>query len=147
MTLGPIVCAGGLLWSLRLGAGTTYVADVLPPLSVFGLGLAIMVAPLTAAVLAAVPDDQAGLASGINNAVARTAGLLAVALLPAVVGLTGGAYHEPERFLSAFDSALWFCAGGLLAGGLLAAASIGKGSATPGTTVRHRSPQRSDICG
>ena len=147
MTLGPIVCAGGLLWSLRLDAGTTYVAGVLPPLSVFGLGLAIMVAPLTAAVLAAVPDDQAGLASGINNAVARTAGLLSVALLPAVVGLTGGAYHEPERFLGAFHLALWVCAGGLMAGGLLAAASISDSSATPRPTSRHRSAQRSDICG
>lgn len=147
MTLGPIVCAGGLLWSLRLGAGTRYVADVLPALSVFGLGLAVMVAPLTAAVLSAVPDAQAGIASGINNAVARTAGLLSVALLPAVVGLSGSAYQDPERFLNAFHLALWVCAIGLIGGGLIAAGSISNSTAVGRKALRHRSPQRSDICG
>lgn len=87
MTVGPVVVAGGLLLLGRVGPGAGYLTDVLPAVSVFGLGLATTVAPLTAAVLAAVDDDHMGVASGVNNAVARVAGLLAVAVLPAAVGL------------------------------------------------------------
>ena len=91
MTVGPLVAATGMLLLSRITAGSTYAADVLPGIAVFGLGMAITVAPLTAAVLASVGDDLTGLASGVNNAVARTAGLLAVAALPGLAGITGGA--------------------------------------------------------
>ena len=70
-------------------------ATCCPPSSLFGLGLSLTVAPLTATVLAAAPDRHAGLASGVNNAVARAAGLLAVAALPLVAGLDGEAYADP----------------------------------------------------
>ena len=66
------------------------MADVLPAVLLFGLGLSMTVAPLTATVLASADDRHAGIASGVNNATARAAGLLSVAGLPAAVGLTGG---------------------------------------------------------
>jgi len=85
MGVGPLVAGVGLLWFVRLGAHVSYVKDVLPGAVVFALGLSITVAPLTAAVLAGVDDHHAGIASGVNNAVARVAGLLAIAGVGAVV--------------------------------------------------------------
>src|SRR5947209_12668593 len=71
MTLGPIVAAVGLLLLLRIGPGASYVSDVLPAVIVFGVGLSLLVAPLTATVLGAAEAQHSGIASGINNAVAR----------------------------------------------------------------------------
>jgi MFS family permease len=85
MGFGPIVGGVGLALLLRLDAKADYVTQLLPALLVFGLGLAMTVAPLTAAVLAAVEEKHAGVASGINNAVARVAGLLAIAVFGAFV--------------------------------------------------------------
>ncbi len=124
MATGPVVCALGLVLMLRVGAGASYAADVLPAVLVFGLGLAVMVSPLTATALAAAPPGHAGLASGVNNAVARTAGLAAVAAIPALAGLGGRVYDDPPAFDAGFETALWICVGVLLAGGALAAATI-----------------------
>ena len=85
MGFGPIVAGIGMLLLLRLGADPRYVTDMLPGVILFGLGLALTVAPLTAAVLGAVGSEHAGVASGINNAVARVAGLIAIAVVGAVV--------------------------------------------------------------
>src|SRR4051794_22573957 len=82
---GPIVAAGGLLWFAMLGADVNYLSDVLPGAIIFGLGLSLTVAPLTATVLGGVDEEHAGLASGINNAIARVAGLVAIAFVGAVV--------------------------------------------------------------
>ena len=87
MTVGPLGVAAGLLLFSRVGPGTSYFSAVLPAALVFGAGLVLTVAPLTATVLAAVDDARVGVASGVNNAVSRLAGLLAVALLPRLVGL------------------------------------------------------------
>jgi len=116
MTVGPLVMAVGTLMLRGAGRGS-WLVDVLPGLTVFGLGLALMVAPLTATVLAAAPDDKAGVASGINNAVARAGSLLAVAALPVAVGLHGDQYADPVAFDTAYVEALWICAGLLVAGG------------------------------
>ncbi|MDQ1665813.1 MAG: hypothetical protein QOH75_1844 [Actinomycetota bacterium] len=121
MTLGPLLCAVGVALMTRIGADASYVVDVLPPVVVFGLGLSLTVAPLTATVLNAAPDRHAGLASGVNNAVARVAGLLAVAVLPLVAGLSGAAYTHPARLDPAFDKAMWVCSGLLLLGAVLSA--------------------------
>ncbi|MEO6879920.1 MAG: MFS transporter [Mycobacteriaceae bacterium] len=120
MTVGPLVAAGGLLLMLRVGPSTSYVADVLPAVAVFGLGLATMVAPLTATVLGAAPAHLAGTASGVNNAVARTAGLLAVAALPVLAGITGDAYTDAAVFNPGFHTATTIAAGLLVAGAVVA---------------------------
>ncbi|MBV9544998.1 MAG: MFS transporter, partial [Chloroflexi bacterium] len=106
MSLGPLVAAGGVLLMLRIGPGSSYIVDVLPSTVVFGLGLSLLVAPLTATVLAAAEARHAGIASGVNNAVARAAGLLAVAVLPVLAGISGDAYQRPEMFLVGFRTAL-----------------------------------------
>lgn len=119
MTVGPLLMAGGTLLLLAVGEDVRYWTDVLPGLTVFGLGLALMVAPLTATVLAAAPDEHAGIASGVNNAVARAGSLLAVAALPVAVGLTGEDYAAPGVFDAAYDSALVICAVLLALGGAI----------------------------
>jgi len=124
MTLGPLIAAGGLLLTLRIGPHSSYLRDVLPAVAVFGLGLSCMVAPLTATVLGAAPEHLAGTASGVNNAVARSAGLLAVASLPALVGLGGADYTEPGAFGSGFRAAMVICAGLLIVGAVVAAALV-----------------------
>jgi hypothetical protein len=85
MTIGPIVAGAGLLLLARTGANADYVTEILPGVVVFGLGLAATVAPLTATVLSSVEPGHSGLASGVNNAISRVAGLLAIAALGAVV--------------------------------------------------------------
>jgi MFS family permease len=119
MTVGPIVMGVGTLMLLGVGEDVNYWRDVLPGLTVFGLGLALMVAPLTATVLAAAPDENAGIASGINNAVARAGSLLAIAALPVAVGLGGDDYTDPAVFDSAFHSATLICAALLILGGIV----------------------------
>lgn len=119
MTFGPIVMAAGTLWLLVVGDDVTWWRDVAPGLTVFGLGLALMVAPLTATVLAAAPDEVTGIASGINNAVARAGSLLAVAALPMAVGLAGDDYRDPTRFDTAYASAMLACSVLLVVGGLV----------------------------
>ncbi|HZQ78884.1 MAG TPA: MFS transporter [Acidimicrobiia bacterium] len=91
MTLGPLLSAGGLALFSGIGAGDHYAGAVLPGAVLFGLGMTITVAPLTSAVLGAVDQRRAGVASGVNNAAARLAGLLGIAVIPAVAGIAGGA--------------------------------------------------------
>ena len=118
LTLGPLVMAGGVL--LLLGAGeTAYAVGVLPGVVVFALGLALLVATLTATVLAAAPDEHAGVASGVNNAVSRAGGLLAVAAVPSLVGLSGDEYADPAALDPAWTLVVWACAGLLVLGGAL----------------------------
>jgi EmrB/QacA subfamily drug resistance transporter len=119
LTFGPLIMAVGVLLFLRIGADPSYVLDVLPGVVVFGAGLTLMVAPLTATVLAAAPDEHAGIASGVNNAVARAGSLLAVAALPVVVGLSGDEYAEPAAFNDAFRMAMMICAALLAVGGVI----------------------------
>ncbi|NUS73183.1 MAG: DHA2 family efflux MFS transporter permease subunit [Corynebacteriales bacterium] len=124
MTIGPAICAMGVVMLTRIDAQATYLLDVLPGVSVFGVGLAITVAPLTTAVLAAVEDRHAGIASGINNAAARTAGLLAVAALPLLSGLSSDEYRQPAAFHDSFQLALWISAALLVLGAILAWCTI-----------------------
>lgn len=124
LAAGPLAMAVATLLLSRVGSGATYVLDVLPGVVLFGLGLATTVAPLTTTVLAAAPDRHAGLASGVNNAVARTAGLLAVAVVPVAAGIGGTDYQDPERFAPGFRTAAYVMAGLLVLGGLLAAATV-----------------------
>jgi EmrB/QacA subfamily drug resistance transporter len=95
MAAGAVVLGIGMLLMTRIGAGSSYLVDVLPAVVVVGIGLALMVAPLTAAVLASVEDADVGISSAVNNATARTAGLLATAVLPLWAG-TGEALGDSE---------------------------------------------------
>ena len=119
LTVGPLLAASGVALMSRIGAGSSYVLDVLPPLVLFGLGLSITVAPLTATVMGSVESRHAGLASAVNNAVARTAGLVAVAVLPPIAGLSGTAYLNPEVFSAGFSKAMLIAAGLTALGGVL----------------------------
>ncbi|MFJ4470061.1 MFS transporter [Streptomyces sp. NPDC089424] len=120
LTVGPLLAAAGMLLMVRVGEDASYVRDVLPALLVLGLGMVTLVAPLTATVLASVDPARAGLASGINNAAARAAGLMAVAALPLVAGMGPEAYRSPAAFDAAFGRAMVVCAVILLAGSVLA---------------------------
>lgn len=111
MTAGILLGAAGFVALSRIGPGSSYLADVLPGVALFGLGIAAAVAPLTATVLASVADRHAGVASGVNNAVARSGGLLSVAAVPPLVGLTGAAYTSASGFTAGFQQAMLICAG------------------------------------
>jgi MFS family permease len=119
LTVGPLVVAGSMTLMARIDAGSDYLLDVLPPLIVFGLGMSLTVAPLTATVMAAVEARHAGVASAVNNAVARAAGLVAVAVLPPLAGLTGSAYLDPVAFSQGFHRAVLICAGVTALGGVV----------------------------
>ncbi|MEH0829491.1 MULTISPECIES: MFS transporter [unclassified Micromonospora] len=129
LTVGAVVAAAGLLLLRQVGPGASYWVDVLPGVLLFGLGLTLVVAPLTASVLAAVSDRFAGVASGFNNAASRVGGLLAVAALPLLVGLTGTGYAQAAELTPAYRGAMAWCAGLMLAG-----------AATAGLLV-HRPPR------
>jgi EmrB/QacA subfamily drug resistance transporter len=138
MTVGPLVMAAGTAWLLRVGPGVVWVRDVLPGTALFGLGLAFMVAPLTATVLAAAPDDNAGIASGINNAVARAGSLLAVAALPVAVGLGGDDYADPAVFDAGYEAAIAACAALLVLGGLVSWFTIPSRAPVPAPALEPR---------
>jgi EmrB/QacA subfamily drug resistance transporter len=119
MTVGPILCAAGVTMLAFIGSDGSYVVHVLPGMLLFAVGLTALVSPLTAAVLNAAPDEHAGVASGINNAVARAGSLLAVAALPAIVGLSGEDYRNPATLTDGFRSGQLLCAALLTAGGIV----------------------------
>jgi EmrB/QacA subfamily drug resistance transporter len=124
MSVGPLIVGAGLALLARVDAGTTYAGTVLPAVAVLGLGLAVTVAPLTATVLAAAPAGSSGMASAVNNDVARTASLVAVAVLPAVAGLSGDSYLHPARFSSGFHVAVLVAAAACVVGSALAVLTI-----------------------
>ena len=140
MTAGTAICAVGLLLLTRVGLHASYLADVLPAVTVFGLGLTLTVAPLTATVLASADVRHAGVASGVNNAVARAAGLFAVAGLPAAAGLGAASYHAPALFSAGFRTAMLICAGLLVVSAVLSAATIDNNVLSPGPDRRVTRP-------
>ena len=129
MTAGCLLAALGAVALRHVGPHAVYWRDVLPPVTLYGLGMMCIVAPLTAGVLAAADVRHAGVASGVNNAVARAGSLLAVASLPALVGLV--AYADPVAVDRAYRTALWYCAGLMLAGALLSATLPRRGAPVP----------------
>jgi EmrB/QacA subfamily drug resistance transporter len=124
MSVGPVVIGIGLALLARIGPSADYLTEVFPAVVVFGFGLAINVAPLTATVLAAAPAESAGMASAVNNDVARAASLIAVAVLPAAAGLGGSAYLDSGLFSAGFRHAVFISAGLCVLAGVLAALTI-----------------------
>lgn len=131
LTVGPLVCGAGMLMMLRVGPGASYVLDVLPALLVMGTGMVIMVAPLTVTLLSSVDAANAGLASGINNAAARVAGLVSVAALPLLVGMGPEAYRSQSAFDTSFNRAMPLCAGLLAVGAAVAFGTLRQTVAAP----------------
>lgn len=120
LTVGPLILAAGMVVYSRLGPGSSYVTGVLPGVLLFGIGLVLLVAPVTATVLAAAAKGKAGLASGINNAVARTAGLIAVAVLPPAAGLGPAAFDDVVLFSAGFSRAMLLTAALAVIGAVIA---------------------------
>lgn len=116
MAVGPIISGIGTLMLLMVQVPADYLTQLLPGIVVFGLGLAMTVAPLTSAILGSIKQEQAGIGSAINNAVARIAGLIAVAVIGIFIGTSVD--------LSGFHIGMWICAGLLIAGGILSAIGI-----------------------
>lgn len=131
MALGALTAAGGMLLLARVHTGRSYLATTLPALLVFGLGLAALVAPLTAEVLDALGEERAGLASGVNNACARLAGLLAVAALPLAAGIGGLAAVRGARFAAGYERAMVICAILCAAGAGVAFVTVGERGRPP----------------
>lgn len=136
MTLGPLVMAAGLVAIAGLAPGSRYVTGVLPGVALLGLGLALVVGPLTAAVLATVDEHHLGAASAANNMVARVAGLLAIALLPGVAGM-GGTTSDTTALAHGFARAMDVTAVLCAAGGLIALLTIRR--AKPAAPITHPS--------
>jgi EmrB/QacA subfamily drug resistance transporter len=109
LTVGPVLIAGGLLLMTQINPGDSYLAAVLPAVVLFGLGVTLVASPVTATALAAVDASHAGLASGVNNAVARVANLLAVAALPVIAGITGKRFYHPATMTHGFHVAMLAC--------------------------------------
>jgi MFS family permease len=124
MSVGPLVIAASLLLFTRISGPGGYVVAVLPAVVVFGFGVAINVAPLTATAMSSAPAEHAGVASAVNNDVARAAGLIAVAVLPAIAGITGQSYLHPAALAHGFKTAAMIAAAFCAAGGVLAFATI-----------------------
>ena len=137
MTVGPLIVAAGLLVLTRATHSGSYPVEVLPAVVIFGAGLAITVAPLTSTAMAAAPADHAGVASAVNNVVARAGSLLAVAILPLLAGITGAAALHPHHFATGFRNAMIISGLTCAAGGLLAAATIRNPENAPRLLHRH----------
>ncbi|HEY3183920.1 MAG TPA: MFS transporter [Gaiellaceae bacterium] len=128
MGAGPLVAAAGVVGIAHLSPHFSYAKDLLPPLLVFSFGLSMIVAPLTATVLADADEGDAGVASGVNNAIARVAGLLAIALVGVAVA---GPHNELD--LSGFRLAMWITAALVATGGVIGLGGIrnrGRGETT-----------------
>lgn len=119
LVVGPLLASAGMILLAFLTADSDYVGGVLPGLLLVAAGLTLIVAPLTTTVLAAAPDRYAGTASGVNNAVSRAGGLLAVAALPSIVGLSAQDYADPEALTAGYRPAMLLCAALLLVAALI----------------------------
>ena len=136
LTIGPLLVAVGMLLATRIGADATFFGDVLPAMTVFGLGLVCIVAPVTSTALGAVPDERVGAASGVNNAVARTGGLLAVAAIPGLVGITGDGLSDPAVLGPGFEQAM------VIGAAIVAFAGVGAFFLLPDRSVEPESCSR-----
>lgn len=132
MAVGPVVVGAGMVLLRLIGPSGDYVTEVLPGVMLLALGLVITVAPLTSTALASAPVEHAGMASAVNNDVARAGGLIAVALLPALSGLSGHSYLHPGAFEAGFRHAVVVAGAASAVGGILAALLV----RNPGATQR-----------
>jgi EmrB/QacA subfamily drug resistance transporter len=124
LTAGAVLAGAGLLLMARIHPGDSYLAAVLPPLAVFGAGLAALITPITATVLASVDARHSGIASAVNNALSRLGQMIAVAVLPLAAGLSGTDFEDPAKLAAGFPVAMTIAAGASFAAALLAWTTI-----------------------
>jgi MFS family permease len=124
LTTGAVVTGAGLLLMAQLHPGDRFLTAVLPPLIVFGVGLGVLITPITATVLASVDSQHSGIASAVNNALSRLGQMIAVAALPLAAGLSGSAFEDPARMAAGFPVAMTVAAGASFAAALLAWTTI-----------------------
>ena len=124
LTIGAVLAGAGLLLMAQIHPGDRYLPAVLPSLIVFGIGLAALITPITATVLASVDAQHSGIASAVNNALSRLGQLIAVAALPLAAGLSGSAFEDPARMAAGFPVAMTVAAGASFAAALLAWTTI-----------------------
>jgi EmrB/QacA subfamily drug resistance transporter len=135
LIVGPLLAAAGLVLTLRIDTRHgDYLRDVLPGVLLFGLGLVALVAPLTATVMSSVPGRHVGLASGVNNAISRAGGLLAIAILPPLAGLRGEAYRHPAAMVHGYRVVALCCIG------LLVLAAVAIAVTVPRRVTTERQP-------
>jgi EmrB/QacA subfamily drug resistance transporter len=124
LTIGAVLAGAGLLLMAQIHPGDRYLPAVLPSLIVFGIGLAALITPITATVLASVDAQHSGIASAVNNALSRLGQMIAVAALPLAAGLSGSAFEDPARMAAGFPVAMTVAAGASFAAALLAWTTI-----------------------
>jgi MFS family permease len=124
LTIGAAVTGAGLLLMAQLHPGDRFFPAVLLPLIVFGVGLATLITPITATVLASVDSQHSGIASAVNNALSRLGQMIAVAALPLAAGLSGSAFEDPAKMAAGFPVAMTVAAGASFAAALLAWTTI-----------------------
>jgi MFS family permease len=144
MSVGPVIVGLGLVLLARATDHGSYWSQVLPAVLVFAVGLAVTVAPLTATAMGAAPAEHSGIASAVNNTVARAAGLFAVAVLPLAAGLTGASALAPAELAGGFRTAVYIAGAASAAGGVLALLTI-RNPARPKPEVSE--PQCPYYCG
>ena len=140
MSVGPVVVGAGLALLARATDHGSYWTEVFPAVLLFGLGLAVTVAPLTSTAMGAAPAEHSGIASAVNNTVARAASLLAVAVLPLASGLTGVAGLAPAELAHGFDTAMYIAGATCVAGGVLAVLTIRNPARPPAKVAEPKWP-------
>jgi MFS family permease len=140
MSVGPLVVGAGLALLARAADHGSYWTQVFPAVLVFGLGLAVTVAPLTSTAMGAAPAEHSGIASAVNNTVARAASLFAVAVLPLAAGLTGVAGLAPAELASGFRTAMYIAGATCVAGGVLAMLTIRNPARPPAQGAEPKCP-------
>ena len=137
LAAGALSCTVALLLATRVGADASYPSDVLPVVMFIGVGIPLITPPITAAVLNAVPEGRAGIASAVSNGVARTAGLVVVAALPQLAGLPPDLAAHPAALDRGFGMSMLACAGLFLAGGLVSWVGLPTSAASTRPLARH----------
>jgi EmrB/QacA subfamily drug resistance transporter len=136
MSIGPIIAACGMALFVRVVPGASYVTGVLPGALVFGFGMVLTVPALTTTALGAVEPDRAGVASAVNNDVARIGGLIAVSVIPALAGITSQASGTMALGqTSGFRTAMLICAALCASGGVVSFVAIRSPRSSPATEI------------
>ena len=147
MTVGPLIVAVGLVLLTRATDPGSYWSQVFPAVLLFSVGMTVTVAPLTSTAMGAAPPEHSGVASAVNNVVARAAGLLAVAVLPLLAGLTGAAALSSAELAGGFRTAMLISAFVCAAGGVLAALTIRNPARAPAAIAAAKEQETTWNCG